>query len=204
MKQAEKQRLTALAREAVENLTCAEKLKQRVAKIAGRYSPTNAEQYRKLAEVVWWLIAVDCDEDALAVLDALCEVNDESFWMFHALASALATRSWIRAKRGEKAAARADAQAALGWIERDPNPKAITQSEVRGALERFDGWLERAAGERGTVTTLQVLSHALRVLVMYSQFAVAGDPASKAIPAREFATRMDAALLELRRRMDGW
>jgi hypothetical protein len=49
-----------------------------------------------------------------------------------------------------------------------------------------------------------VLSHALRVLVMYQQFAKAGDPAAKAIPSREYTSRMNLGLRELRRRIEGW
>ncbi|MEZ6143687.1 MAG: hypothetical protein R3B84_24245 [Zavarzinella sp.] len=205
MKQAEKQRLTALTRDAVAQLTtCPSKVKEHAEKVAARYSPTNAEQYRKLSEIVWWLIAVDCVEDALGLLDAICEVDDNYYWMFHALGSAFATRAWLRARYEQVAAAREDALTALHWIGRDPNSKAITESEVRGALERFDGWLERAAGERGTVTALHVLSHALRVLVMYQQFAVAGDSAAKAIPPGEFTARLESGVQTLHRRINSW
>lgn len=205
MQKAEKQRLTAVARDAVTQLsTCPPKVKEHAEKVVALYSPTNAEQYQKLSEIVWWLIAVDCVEDALRLLDALCEVDDEYYWMFHALGSAFATRAWLHAKHERAAAAREDARTALRWIGRDPNPKVITESEVRGALERFDGWLERAAGERGTVTALQVLSHALRVVVMYQQFGVAGDPAAKGVPSGEFTTRLESGVRELRRRIDGW
>jgi len=205
MKQAEKQRLTVLTREAVARLSaCPPKVKEHAEKVAARYSPTSAEQYRKLSEIVWWLLAVDCVEDAMGLLDALCEVEDEYYWMFHALASAFATRAWLRAARGQSAAAREDARTALRWIGRGPNPKVITESEVRGALERFDDWLERAVGERGTMTAMAVLSHALRVLVMYQQFPVAGDPAAKAVPSSEFTTRLESGLGELRRRIVAW
>ena len=204
MKQIEKQRLTTLTRDAVSRLSsCPPKVKEYAGKVASRYSPTNAEQYRKLSEIVWWLIAVDRVEDALSLLDALCEVDDEYYWMFHALGSAFATRAWLRARHAQPTPAREDARTALRWIGRDPNPKAITESEIHGALERFDGWLERAAGERGTVTALRVLSHALRVLVMYQQFAVAGDPTT-AVPSGEFDKRLESGVRELRRRIDGW
>src|SRR5262249_22804733 len=154
------------------------------------------------AEIAWWLIAVDRGRDAMGLLDALCEVDDEYYWMFHALASAFATRAWLRANHKEAAAARDDARTALRWIHRDPNPKPITKSEVRGALDRFDDWLGRAAGERGTMTALHVLSHAMRVLVMYQQFAKAGDPAAKAVPSREFTRRLDSGVRALRRRIE--
>jgi hypothetical protein len=140
----------------------------------------------------------------MSLLNALCEVEDEYYWMFQALASAFATRAWLRARHEQMVAVRQDAQAALQWIGRDPNSRAVTESEVQGAMERFDGWLERAVGERGTVTALHVLSHALRVLVVYHQFAVAGDSAASAVPASEFTTRMTSGVQELRRRIDGW
>jgi hypothetical protein len=140
----------------------------------------------------------------MGLLDALCAVNDDYFWMFHALASAFATRSWLNAKQGHATAARGDARTALRWIHRDPNAKAITEDEVRGALERFDGWLERAANEKGTVTALRVTSHAMRVLVMYQQLRKAGDPACKGIPSREFTSRLAAGLQELRRLVVTW
>jgi hypothetical protein len=203
MKQAEKQRLTALARDAASRLAaCPPKVQEHAQRAADRYSPTNAKQYRKLSEIVWWLIAVDCVEGALGLLDALCEVEDGYYWMFHALGSAFATRAWLRAGQEQAVAALEDARTALRWIGCDAKP--ITEPEVRGALERFDGWLERATGERGTVTALHVLSHALRVVVMYQQFAVAGDPAAKAVPSKEFTTRLESGVRELRRLIDGW
>jgi hypothetical protein len=205
MKQSDKQRLTVLTRDAVASISGGPaKVREYAAKVAARFSPTNANQYRKLAEIVWWLIAVERDRDAMRVMDALCELDDEYYWMFHALASAYATRAWLHTKQKQPTAAREDARTALHWIQRDPNPKAITESEVRGALGRVDTWLDRAANERGTMTALQVLSHALRVLVMYQQFAKAGDPAAKAIPSREYTSRMNLGVRELRRRIESW
>lgn len=205
MKQSEKHRLTALTREAVARIAGGPaKLKEYAEKAAAKYSPTNAAGYQALSEVVWWLIAVECDQDALAILNALCEVDDEYYWMFHALGSAFATRAWLRAKQKEAAAAREDARAALRWVHRDPNTKAVNEAEVRGALERFDGWLARAAGEKGAMTALRVTAHAMRVLVLYQQFARGGDPAAKAVSAREYGTRMDSGIRELRRRIDSW
>ena len=75
---------------------------------------------------------------------------------------------------------------------------------LAGDLGRVDTWLDRAANERGTMMSLQVLSHALRVLVMYQQFAKAGDPAAKAIPSREYTSRMNLGVRELRRRIESW
>jgi len=190
MKQSEKQRLMARIRDAVARMTVGNpRIKERAEKAAAKFSPTNAERYRTLSEIVWWLIAADCGEDAMALSGALCEVDDEYYWMFHALGSAFATRAWLNTKHNRAAAARDDARTALRWIHRDPNAKAITKSEARGALERFDGWLARAASEKGAMTALHVMSHAMRVLVMYRQFAKAGDPAAKAVPAR--GTRRD-------------
>jgi hypothetical protein len=205
MKQSEKQRLTAVPRDAVARITgCPPKIKEYAENAARKYSPTNAEQYRTLSEIGWLLIAADCCKEAMGVLDALCEVDDEYYWMFHALASSFATRAWLHTKQKQAPAARRDARTALRWLHRDPNPRAITESEVRGALKRFDGWLARAAGEKGTMTALQVLSHALRVLVMYQQFGKAGDPAARAVPSREFTTRLDSGVRELRRRIESW
>jgi hypothetical protein len=205
MKQAEKQRLSALTRTAVARITVGHpRVREHAQKAAARFSPTNAKQYRTLSELAWWLIAADSSADALSLLDALCEVNDEYYWMFDALASSFATRAWLHATQERGAAARGDARSALGWIQRDPNARAITEREVRGALERFDGWLERAVGERGTVTALHVASHALRVLAMYQQFGKAGDPAARGVRAREFTTRLNSGVRELRRRLNNW
>ena len=205
MKQSEKQRLTARTHDAVARITGDHpKIKEYAQKAAAKFSPTNAEHYRTLSEIAWWLIAADLGEDAMGLLDALCEVDDEYYWMFHALASSFATRAWLRAKQKQAAAARTDARAALRWLHRDPNARAITEAEVRGAAERFDGWLARAADERGTRTALHVISHALRVLVMYQQFGKAGDPAAKAVGSRGLTARLESGVRELRRRIESW
>jgi hypothetical protein len=205
MKMSEKQRLAGLTRAAVGRITGGHpKIMEHARKAAEKFSPVNAAHFRTLSEIVWWLIAADSGEEAMELLDALCEVDDEYYWMSHALASCFATRAWLNAKQKHAAAARGDARSALRWVHRDLNPKAITEKEVRGALKQFDGWLDRAAGERGTVTALRVTSHAMRVLVMYQQFAKAGDPASKSVPSREFTTRLDSGVQELRRLIDNW
>jgi len=205
MKQSEKQRLTALTRDAAARITGGPpKIKEYAEKAAAKYSPTNAGTYRTLAEIAWWLIAADAIEDALLLLDALCELDDEYYWMFHALGSAFATRAWLHARRKEAVAARDDAGSALQWIHRDPNAKAITESEVRGALKRFDDWLARAEREKGAMRALSVTSHAMRVLVMYQQFAKAGDPAAKVVAANEYAKRLNSGVQELRRRIESW
>lgn len=114
MKQPEKQRLTDLTRKAVRRFVNEHKpIKIRAEKVAAKFSPTNADQFRQLSEIVWWLIAVEAFEDAMGLLDALCEVDDEYFWMFHALASSFATRAWLHSNQKQAAAARADAKVAL-------------------------------------------------------------------------------------------
>lgn len=203
MKQSEKRRLTELLREAVTRISAApSKLKGYAEKAAAKFSPTNAAQYRTLAEIVWWLIAIECDQDAMGILDALCEVDGDYYWMFHALGSAFATRAWLHGKQKNAVAAREDARTALRWIHRDPNPKAVSETEVSGALERFDGLLARAAGEKGTMTALRVAAHAMRVLVLYQQFAKAGDPAAKTVQSREYTRRLISGVQEMRQRVE--
>jgi hypothetical protein len=205
MNQTEKQRLTGITRKAVERIASGHaQIKTHAEKAAAKFSPTNAEQFRKLSEIVWWLIAADAREDAMALIDALCEVDDEYYWMFHALASSFATRAWLHAKQKNAAAARTDAKTALHWIHRDPNAKAIAQDEVRGAIKRFDDFINRADNEKGTATALQVLAHAMRVLVMYQQFAKAGDAAAKGVESREFTSRLDSGIKKLRDRIAAW
>src|SRR5258708_30964923 len=132
MKQTEKQRLTGITLKAIERIASGHpQIKAHTEKAAAKFSPSNAEQYRKLSEIVWWLIAADAGEDAMGLLDALCAVDDEYYWMFHALASAFATRAWLHSKQKNATAARTDARTALRWIHRDPNAKAITEDEVR-------------------------------------------------------------------------
>jgi hypothetical protein len=205
MKQDEKQRLTLLARAALARITGGHaKMREHAQRAAAKYSPTNAGQYRTLSELVWWLIAADSGAEAMGVLDALCEVKDTYYWMPHALASSFATRAWFHGKQKNAAAARRDARSALEWVRRDPNGRAIRVTEVRGALARFDEWVTRAATEKGTLIALGVLSHAMRVLVMYQQFGKAGDPAVKRVGAREFTTRLDSGVRELRQRIESW
>jgi len=203
MNRTEKQRLTRITRTAVERIASRHPLiKTHAERAAAKFTPTNAEQFRKLSEIVWWLIAVDANADAMGVLDALCEVNDRYYWMFHALASSFATRAWLHFKQKNAAAARDDAKAALQWLRRDPNPKAITKEEVRKSIKRFDDWLDRADKEKGTLRALHVLSHAMRVLVMYQQFGKAGDAAVKSFPSREFTVRQNSGLKKLCHRLD--
>jgi hypothetical protein len=205
MKQAEKQRLTDCAREAINDIVCDHReIKSRAQKVGLRFSPTNADKFRELSEIVWWLIAVESYQDAMRLLDALCEIEDEYYWMFHAMASTFATRAWLNSRLKKTSEARHDAKKALAWILRDPNPKPITKLEIDKSLNRFDDWLERADNETGTVTAIQVLSHALRVLVMYQQFGKAGDPATKNVPVREFTIRLNSAIERLKSKLLAW
>jgi len=69
----------ARIRDAVARMTVGNpRIKERVEKAAAKFSPTSAERYRTLSEIVCWLIAADCGEDAMALSGALCEVDDES------------------------------------------------------------------------------------------------------------------------------
>jgi hypothetical protein len=205
MTKEEKLRLIGLTRTALAEIECAHpQIRARADKSAAKFSPTNAEQFRNLGEIVWCLIATDAKTDAMRLLDALCEHNDEYYWMFDALASAFATRAWLHSNRKDSAKSLSDAKAALEWIERDPNPKPVTRSEVIATLKRFDEWINRADKEKGVVTAVHVLSHALRVLVIYQQLAKAGCSAAKSIPSREYNTRISAGLIKLRHRIDAW
>lgn len=49
---------------------------------------------------------------------------------------------------------------------------------------------------------MQVLAHAMRVLVMYQQFAKARDPAAMKFDSREFTIRLNLGLKKLRERID--
>ena len=205
MKRAEKERLTRITVDAIQRMDTTHPLiRAHADKIAAKFSPTNAGQFRTLSHVVWWLIANEEYAGAMALLDALCEIDEESYWTFHALASTFATRAWLHSRQKRAAAGRADAKAALRWIHRDPNPKAITKSEVKGAIKRFDAWLDRADREKGTLTALSVLAHGMRVLVMYQQFAKGGDVASRSFDPREFTTRLNLGIKKLRQRLDTW
>lgn len=205
MKLIEKQRLTALVRTAVDRISDdRSQIKTRALKAAAKYSPTNAEQYRALSEIVWWLIAAEANDEALELLDALCAVDDEYYWMFHALASSFATKAWLNAKQGRSEAAQSDACAALAWVHRDPNPQPITETEVRGRIERFDEFVVAGLEAKGITSALNYFAHALRILVMYQQFREAGDPACRLVAAEDYQARMTAAVRHLRTRLDAW
>jgi hypothetical protein len=205
MKKAEKERLTSLMHEATARVNgLPMKVQQHFAKVAAKYSPTNKEQVRGMAEICWWLIAIDREPDALPVLDALCQVDDDFYWMYEAFGSVFATRAWLHERHGRFADAQADAIKGVHWLMRAYKAGEMTETEVRKALERVDVWFARADGERGFQTAAHVLSHALRVLVMYRQFATAGDPAAGAIPPEEFATRVRSGVAALRARIETW
>lgn len=205
MKNAEKARLTELVQLAVVNLTVAHpQIRNRIQKCAEKYSPTNLDRFRDLAEIAWWLIAVDAQSDAIQILDALCEVNDEYYWMFQALASAFATRSWLHTRAGESVQRIADAERAFDWFNREPNAKQVTKKEIQQNLKRFDDWMDRAINEKGVIHATQVLSHALRVLVIYQQFARCDFEPARSIEPHEYGDRIATALTMLRERLDGW
>jgi hypothetical protein len=52
------------------------------------------------------------------------------------------------------------------------------------------------------MTALHVLSHAMRVLVMYQQIATTGDAAAKSVAPHDFTSRLDSGLKKLRHRID--
>lgn len=203
MKQAEKQRIVAMTQAAVEQITAAHaQLKARAEKIAKKFSPTNFQQFTALVDIVWWLIAVDAYRDALRLIDALCELDDEIYWTYCGLADAYATRAWLKLKLKDAPGARRDAHKALGWIARDPNGSPVTEDEARKALSRFDGFVERADGEKGTIMALTIYGLAMRILVKYQQFAKVGDAGAKCVPAREYASRLSPALKKMKARLE--
>jgi hypothetical protein len=179
-------------------------IRQRAKKLAAKYSPTNASDFRDLSEIAWWLVATDSLDEAAGLLDALCEVNDELYWMPDALASAHATRAWVHGRRGDRQLASRDSQAVLRCLERDVNFKRVTQGEALGAVKRFDGWLERVEEhEAGApMRAASVLAHALRVLAIYQQLAKAGCTAAKVLAPPEYRKRMEVAVRELRVRLE--
>jgi hypothetical protein len=58
------------------------------------------EQVREVAEICWWLIAIGRDKDAIPLLDALCQIDDDIYWMYEAMGSAFATRAWLHEQHG--------------------------------------------------------------------------------------------------------
>ena len=98
-----------------------------------------------MGELVWWLIAIGETADAMRLLDGLCELDDEYYWMFQALASSFAARAWLhelnqRARtQGERdaqtAAALADSRAERETCEQDGS------REVPATIQG-NGWSE--------------------------------------------------------------
>ena len=202
VKNAERKRLTVLMRDAVARLSSVPpKVRVRAEKAAAKYSPTNGEQYRDLAELTWLLIAAGCDDDAMGVLDALCEVDDKYYWMYDHIPLTFGTRAWLRTKIGDVDGSRDDARKVLEWLHRPKNAKPLTEADARDALKRFDIWLDRARNEKGAVTATHVLAHALRVLGAYEQCAAAGDPGAKSVESIDYSARMTTGVEELRRRI---
>jgi hypothetical protein len=204
MNTAEKKRLIGLVQAAVADWkSVAPPIHERAQKLAAKYSPTNAAIFRDLSEIAWWLIATDALDEAAGLLDALCEVNDNLYWMPHALASAHATRAWVHGRRGDRKLSSQDAQAVLRCLERDINYKPVNKREALGAVKRFDGWLDRVEEhEAGApMRAASVLAHALRVLAIYQQLARAGCAAAKVLTPLEYRKRIEAAVRELRDRL---
>jgi hypothetical protein len=177
------------------------KIRERIEKQSAKYTPTSYDRFREISEFVWWLIAWDAKADALRILNAMCELDDDTYWVFQALASALATRAWLYVEMGEEEQSLIDAQSALEWLKQEPNFKAITKAEIEDGLKRFDQWMERALSERGHATAAHVISHALRVLIIYQQIGKAGCQPAQSFRQEEFTARMESALAELKNRL---
>jgi hypothetical protein len=151
--------------------------------------------------MVWWLIAMEERRDALRLLDVLCELDDQYYWMFQALASVFATRAWLHAQNKSFAQSADDANRVAEWLRREPNAKPITKKETQANLRRFGDWVARAENERGDVTAANVLAHALRVLVIYDRLAAGGCQAAQVVPAAEYESKIQDALVQLRDRL---
>ena len=172
MTKAEKLRLTELVHGAVaalevENALC----RQYLEKSAAAFSPTNFNRFRDMLHGAWWLIALEAYDDAKQLLDALCEVNDDFYWMFEWLASTFATRAWLHFQQGELVASQAEGEAALRWLARDPNTKPLRASEYRKTLERCDILYVSAEKEKSVKSSAGSLCTALILLVLYQQTA---------------------------------
>jgi hypothetical protein len=174
MTKVEKVRLTELAQGAVaalevENALC----RQYLEKSAAAFSPTNFNRFRDMLHGAWWLIALEAYDDAKRLLDALCEVNDDFYWMFEWLASTFATRAWLYAQQGTIEASQADAEAVCRWLARDPNAKPLRVAEYHKALERCGIWYASAVKETSVKSSASMLCTAMILLVLYQQAAYA-------------------------------
>lgn len=100
MKQSEKLRLIKVTQNAISRIgNVHPEIRARANKYGVKFSPTNKTKFREICEIAWCLIATDAKTDAMRLLDALCELDDEYYWMFHHLASAFATRAWLHSKQ---------------------------------------------------------------------------------------------------------
>ncbi len=172
MTNVEKTRLIKGVQEAVavlevENLLC----RQQVQKSAATFSPTNFNSFRELLHLIWWLIALESYGDAQRLLDALCEVNDEFYWMFEWLGATFAARAWLHSQQGETEASQLNASELLHWLARDPNAKSLRVSEYRKALERCDIWYASAEKDKSVKSSASSLCTALILLALYQQAA---------------------------------
>lgn len=172
MTKAEKLRLTERVQGAVVALDLEHALcRQYLDKSAAAFSPTNCNRFRDMLHGAWWLIALEAFDDARRLLDALCEVDDDFYWMFEWLASTFATRAWLSAQQGNTEASRADAEAVCRWLARDPNAKSPQVSEYRKALERCGTLYAAAEKETSAKSSASTLCTALILLVLYQQMA---------------------------------
>ena len=199
MTKAEKLRLTELVKDAtaalgLENLFC----RQHLEKSAASFSPTNFNSFRDVLHGVWWLIVLEAYDDAERLLNALCQVNDDFYWMFEWLASTFATRAWLHFQQGELAASQADVEAVLRWLARDPNAKPLRASEYRKALERCDILYVSAEKEKSVKSSAGSLCTALILLVLYQQMANARAEPEE---AHSYDERITATLALLKQKL---
>ncbi|WP_184192255.1 hypothetical protein [Armatimonas rosea] len=178
----------------VENLLC----RQYLAKSAAAFSPTNFNRFRDMLHGAWWLIALEAYDDAKRLLDALCEVDDDFYWMFEWLASTFATRAWLYSQQGNTEASQADAEAVCRWLARDPNAKPLRVAEYHKALERCDIWYTPAENDSSVKSSASMLCTALTLLVLYQQMAQARAEPEE---AQGYAERITVALALLKQKL---
>ena len=199
MTKAEKLRLTELVKDAavalgVENLFGSKHLEKSTAS----FSPANFNSFRDVLHGVWLLIALEAYDDAKRLLNALCEVNDDFYWMFEWLGATFATRAWLHFQQGELAASQADGEVVLHWLERDPNAKPLRASEYRKTLERCDILYVSAEKEKSVKSSAGSLCTALIVLVLYQQTAHARTEPEE---AHGYEERITATLALLKQKL---
>lgn len=199
MTKVEKLRLTervqgAVAVLGVESSFC----RQYLEKSGAAFSPTNFNRFRDMLHGAWWLIALEAYDDAKRLLDALCEVDDDFYWMFEWLASTFATRAWLYSQQGNTEASQADAEAVCRWLARDPNAKPRKASEYRKALERCDIWYASVEKETSVKSSASTLCSAMILLVLYQQVAYACTEPEE---AQGYAERITATLALLKQKL---